>query len=305
MNNSSSWTLYISQLPSGVTILQGFIFLLVLIGNILVLVIFRGIKSLQMQHHFMIGLSVADLITLLPYSTVVYTTANGSILLTSEICDILGMLFIVTIATTSWIHSAMCVEKCVSIIRPISHHKFIKSKDAFCTSLGILTVCFLLPIIVIVTLLRLELISISFKPYVSSCAYDSSLYIYATIGGLFILIPMIVQVVTHILILRVARAKSRLSRGRAGQRINLKVMRTISLTLGLYYCCWLPVTIQILWNSLPGCESPDWIDAVTLNTLVANSGMSFIIYSAHLPLFQRQLKTTFGKWNKLPNRVSN
>ena len=126
--NNSSWTLNISQLPSWFGAIQAFIFAAILVNNILVT--FQRMKKLTMLHHFMIGLCVADLVTALPYSIVFFTTVNGSITLTQSLCDTWGVMFMVTIATTTWIHSAMCIEKCISILHPILHRNFQKSKHA-------------------------------------------------------------------------------------------------------------------------------------------------------------------------------
>ena len=70
-------------------------------------------------------------------------------------------------------------------------------------------------------------------------------------------------------------------------------MKTITITLGLYYACWLPLIVQVIWNSVQ--QSPEWFDAVTVPTLVANSGLSFTIYASSLPAFQQQVKNTLPK----------
>ena len=115
---------------------------------------------------------------------------------------------------------------------------------------------------------------------------------------------MITQVVYHVLILKAVRATGR----RLGdvqqraQKPNLRVMKTISITLGSYYACWFPLIVQMIWNSVQ--QSPEWCDAVIVHTLVANSGLSFIIYTSGLPTFQQQVKKTLLKCLAGGNRVA-
>ena len=299
-----TWTLNFSQLASWFGAISAVIFVGILASNILVLATFKRIKSLTTLHHFMIGLSVADLVTALPYSIVIFTTANGSIRLTQALCDIWGVMFVVTIATTTWIHSAMQVEKCISILHPISHRNFQKTKNAVYLTRGIIVMGLVLPTMVCTILLKLDVMNIVFLPYVPGCVYDSDIRIYAVVGWLYIIAPMITQVVYHVLILKAVRATGR----RLGdvqqraQKPNLRVMKTISITLGSYYACWFPLIVQMIWNSVQ--QSPEWCDAVIVHTLVANSGLSFIIYTSGLPTFQQQVKKTLLKCLAGGNRVA-
>lgn len=325
MTNHSTYTLHISELPSWAGALQATILILIVVNNVLVLFIFKNIRELKTQHHLMIGLSVADLLTLVPYSTVVYTTLNGSIQLTRVTCDIIGAIFTITLAVTTWIHSCMCMEKCFAIRRPLKHRTFMASNKVLPASITILLACFLLPFLLAGLAIHWGILEIKFLPYVSSCAYDANLLTYLIFGGLYLALPLTVQIATHLLMIRTRKVgvvfptrgsiiKRAGNFGEAGARIKrlhfpkfvtsthgaltqppirtnskLRAIRTISLTLGIYYCCWSPLIIQTIWNSLPGVESPVWFDAVTVNMMVANSGMSFIIYSITLPLFRKQL----------------
>ena len=298
--NNSSWTLNISQLPSWFGAIQAFSFVAILVNNILVLTTFKRMKKLTMLHHFMIGLCVADLVTALPYSIVFFTTVNGSITLTQSLCDTWGVTFMVTIATTTWIHSAMCIEKCISILHPILHRNFQKSKYAAYITMGIVMTCFLLPVIISTILLQYEVVKIVFLPFIPSCLYDSDIRVYVVWGGLYVIAPMITQVVTHILIFKATRANSeRLGNiQKRAQRSKLRVMKTLSITLGLYYACWLPVIVQVIWNSAKEHTLPEWFDVVTLHTLIANSGLSFAIYACSLPAFQQQVQNIFPKCSR-------
>ena len=293
---NSSWTLHVSQIPSWFAACQAIIILSILVNNILVLMTFKRMKNLNVLHHFMIGLCVADLITALPYGIVIFTTVKGSISLTQALCDTFGIMFMVTIATTTWIHSAMCIEKCISILHPISHRNFQNSKNAAYITIGIIVMCFIVPVIISTALLQFDVVKMSFLPYIPSCLYDSDVRLYVVWGGLYIIVPMITQLVTHVLIIKGTRANSSRRLGGTQQRAQknkLRVMKTITITLGLYYACWLPLIVQVIWNSVQ--QSPEWFDAVTAHTLVANSGLSFTIYASSLPAFQQQVKNTLPK----------
>ena len=56
-----------------------------------------------------------------------------------------------------------------------------------------------------------------------------------------------------------------------------------------------------IWNSV---KYPEWFDAVIVHTLVANSGLSFVIYTSSLPTFQQQVKKTSLKCLAGGNRVA-
>ena len=121
-------------------------------------------------------------------------------------------------------------------------------------------------------------------------------HLHFSIKDIIIIAPMITQVVTHILIIKAMRANGRRlgdAQQQRAQKPNLRVMKTISITLGLYYACWFPLIVQMIWNSVK--QSPEWFDAVTVHTLVANSGLSFVIYTSSLPTFQQQVKKTLLK----------
>ena len=108
--------------------------------------------------------------------------------------------------------------------------------------------CFVLPTIVCTYLLKLDVMNIVFLPHVPGCVYNSDIRIYAVVGGLYIIAPMITQVMTHILILKAVRANGRRlgdAQQQRAQKPNLRVMKAISITLGLYYACWFTLIVQI------------------------------------------------------------
>ena len=63
--NSSVWTLHSPSLPAASALLPIIIAIAILINNVLVLMTFKKMTGLQIQHYFMIGLTIADLMTVL------------------------------------------------------------------------------------------------------------------------------------------------------------------------------------------------------------------------------------------------
>ena len=57
-----------------------------------VIATFGRIQKLELQHIIMTGLAVADILTLIPYGSVIVTLASSQILLSDEMCKWFGVL---------------------------------------------------------------------------------------------------------------------------------------------------------------------------------------------------------------------
>lgn len=290
-NSTSRWTLHKSMLPREVAIVPILITLGILVNNILLLITFRRMRKLQVQHFFMIGLALADLQTILPYSVSIYVVIRGEVWLTDRLCNLLGSEIIVTIGTTTWLHSAMCIEKCFTILKPIQHRAFIVRSEAKRMAKGIIVACFIFPQPLLLIYSFFDLIDISFRPYTGFCSFETSLNLILLVLSFFIVIPIIIQIVTTSLMLRVT-----VNLRGSNRQHTLMAMRTVGLTIGIYWACWIPFVIDIVWSILPiEPTSPDWMEFVTGTGVLLNSGMSCLIYKACLPHFKKEF-TSLIRW---------
>ena len=283
-NRSSApeWKQHFTALPTIFGLIPVFIFCGIIANNAIVLVTFKRMGKLKLQHYLMIALAVADLLTLIPVSAMVLATINGSIWLTETLCVMLGVSFINTLGTTSWLHSLMCIEKCLSIWKPLQHRSFSLNKSAGTVIGGVLGACFFFPIALPLAILYLEQRPIIFSPYLARCSYLADKLLLASAGLLFIVIPLIIELVTHVaMIARIWK----LGCMQRKQRIK-RAMKVTSFTVGVYYCCWLPTVMYSIAGNILGPRVPSWLFFIVNNCLIANSCMSGIIYSLSLKGFR-------------------
>lgn len=288
--DNSTWRLHFSKLPRGLSVVPISVSLFILINNIVILSVFKRMRILKLHHYFMIGLSLADILTLAPYSVITVTMANGSLWLTQDLCDVLGLMLITSLQATSWIHSAMCIEKCVSVTMPVVHHTLSTKKYILQKVVLVIVICFAVPIVSCLKFLHMEMLHITFYAYIPGCTFIRNTWLYVVQGSLFVAFPMVIQLLTHAVMLHKVMTLSKTNRKR-----KLRAMSTVTLTVGIYYACWMPLVVQVIWNSFK--PSPPWFDVVPTHILVANSGMSLIIYVISLQEFK--LKSL------LPARFSN
>ena len=286
---ASTWYLAISTLPRELGVITFSISLYILINNILVLITFRRMKNIQVQHYFMIGLALGDLLTIVGYGLSVYSITRGEVWLTETLCNILGVENIVVVTTTTWLHSAMCIEKCISILNPLKH-KVLTAQTAVKTLVkGIITLCFVIPQALYFTFVFSDLIVISYRSYVGYCSFNMNINILLLVVIVVLAVPMAIQIITHVLILRVIFSLRGNSRSRA-----LLTIKTIGWTLVFYWACWIPFVIDTIWTVIPNItEPPKEMEFVNATGIFLNSGMSCFIYNMCMQSFRKQFKSLF------------
>ena len=284
-----AWRLYKTMLPREVGVIPLAVSLYILVNNILVLVTFRRMRTLQIQHYFMIGLALADLQTLIPYSISTYVLIRGQVWLTPTLCNILGVEIIVTICTTTWLHSTMCIEKCLSILKPIQHRAFTVQREAKKYAKGLIIMSFAVPQALCFAYSFCDLIVISFRPYTGFCSFETDLNFLLLVVSFFVVAPIFVQIITHLLMLKVIRSLQGSNKSR-----TLLAIRTVGVTLGVYWMCWIPFVVDFVWTIIPNIDpSPDWMEFLTGTGVFLNSGMSCIIYNVCMPSFRKQFHDLF------------
>ena len=288
MNNTIQ-TEYISALPPELSVVPAAVFIFILVSNILVLVVFSRMKKLQLQHYFMIGLAMADVLSLVPVGCMVMTIVNGRVTLDPAGFAVLGFIFALPIGTTSWIHSAMSIERCISIHMPM-RHRSCTLYAAKQIAASVISLCFLLPVVLDITFYYTGVLRLFFNPYIAHVVFAKAPLFYATRGLLFILLPLAIQLITHIFIIRKI-----LTLRSSNRKKIIRAVKTVATTVGLYYLCWSPVIVEAIWSALPyAAPPPKWIAFLIYTVLFSNSGMSFVIYFLHLPKFKTHLVSSSG-----------
>lgn len=281
-----NWTQYQTDLPkeqAAVTILNS---LFIFINNVLVLLTFSRMRALQLQHYLMVGLCVADLTNLVPEATSTVIMLRGSIWLTKGLCDTLGMAFSVSLSTTSYIHSVMMIDKCLSIVSPLWHRNIV-TLDKYKRTVPVLSLlsCFLLPVASGLILLHTGLIEFRFHSFFPNCmleAQNVDMTGFSIAVSQFVFLPVAIQITTTALIL------SRIKKMRVTNRKRtFKAMKTLGLTVGLYMVCLVPMAAVAAWLVLsPFPGPPQTLSFAAVQFHMANSGMNYAIYLFSLPNFK-------------------
>ena len=293
--NSSVWTLHYPSLPAASALLPIMIAIAILINNVLVLMTFKKMTGLQIQHYFMIGLTIADLMTVLPVSVTSFILLSRKIWLTNHLCAMLGISLNVAIEMTTLMHTAMSAEKCLAISSPLRHRSLSHSKWFRRSTIMSIAFCFLFPAIFNFSLFFANLVRFIFSSAITTCVTDQSNNIISTlcIGVMFTFLPMIMQIITQVYML----VKVKKQRG-VTRKQTIKAIKTVVLTVGVYWLFWLPVACQLgfaLFGSLP----PGWYRFLALQIVQANSATSYIIYYTSLPNFKLSSDRLFGKRTRI------
>lgn len=276
------WTIYYPALPPYFAVSPIVIIVLILVNNILVLMAFKKMKYLQLQHYFMIGLATADLMTILPSIVCSAILLNRKIWLTEHLCAILGISLNIAIEMTTCVHSAMSVEKCLAISYPLRHRLLSKSKWFKYATCLVIIFCFIFPVTFNFALYLTNKVKFMFSPQIITCVTDQSenLISLLCIGVMFTFIPMIMQLATHIFMY----VKLKKQRGANRKRMG-KAMKTVVMTVGIYWIFWLPVACQIAFLVFVNWTAPTWYRFLAIQVVQANSAMSLLIYTSSLPNF--------------------
>lgn len=283
---SANWTWFESETAVGFTAVPVLVYIFVLTNNILVLLVFKNMKKLKPQHFFMIGLAFADLITLIPNTMTVITVGHGSILLSERLCQWTGVINTMVVGTTTWIQCGMCIDKCVSIMKPLSHRMFSHNNTWKYIISIIILLDFICPFVICALLMMSNFVKFRFNSHIPACVFVTDKPMFISVFTVFFVGPVIIQAITNSLIMfKICRMHS------ANRAKVKKAMRTLTLTLTLYFICWVPFVCHVLLKAFSSTNYVPWLIFVAANFLFSNSGLSFIIYYNTLAQFKKTLTT--------------
>ena len=123
--STSGWYVSSTQVSLYFTIPIGLLALLIITTNSLTLITFRAMKSLTLQQYLICCLAFTDLMTGCVYLPHMIRIWSGNFWFTDEVCSIVAVIHLSLIGETVWIHIALCLEKCYSILKPLKHRQFI------------------------------------------------------------------------------------------------------------------------------------------------------------------------------------
>ena len=192
------------------------------------------------------------------------------------------------IAATTWLHVAICIEKCYSILRPLRHKLFLTQ---FRSSFVALTIT-LVKLSIILTLMTVLTftgnLNSHFIPTIALCANTINLVDLLAFGMPYVVLPLAVVLVTHTLMLREVK-KSCTHR----KRRLLRGLKTVALTVCIYYICRVPFLVFVILKSLFSLLDDVSPKIVAYCFVLSNSAMNFFIYIHCMKEFREQFKGLF------------
>ena len=267
----------------------------ILISNVFVIATFGRIQKLELQHIIMTGLAVADILTLIPYGSVIVTLASSQILLSDEMCKWFGVLggpvlASSLIATTPWIHCGLCIEKCTSIVKPIAHREFSHKSHSRCIIACSMAVCIFVSFLFCFALMIFEVVKFEFVPNIPGGGFKIDRGVIC-LAAMFIGLPLLIQIITHLLIVvRVFKMNNRKYTGKV-----IKAMRTIALTLVLYDQRVVLFIGHLIWVLITSKTSPPWLQFISYHYVCAGGAMVFFIYFLTIPKFKGNFTMILSK----------
>ena len=298
--NRTIWRDYHTEIPQGYVVIPILLLVLTLVNNTLIVLTFKRVKTKQFTDIFMAGLAVADFIMSIPLSVTVVILIRGFINMSVFLCDFWALVFVGGLSTTMWLHCAICIEKCVSIIRPLEHRLFLQKEYSHRVAYAVIVVCMFFPDGYLLALVYSGVLThADFDPHAVFCLYDVNMKFLFTAGNLFLTSSLIVELVTNVLILRQV-LKSTIQR----KKRILRTIRTVLITLGAYYLCTGPVAVGMVWRTTADKPPPPGLRFAGCYFLLSNSCVNFFIYLSSMPRFREAfMKMTGYHPQKATNRI--
>ena len=284
-------TLMMSEivLPSELAALYMIMSILIIITNILTLLVFKSMKSLQLQHYLMICLAAVDLSTVLPHIVGFICLVRGFLSINEILCKTISISNHSVVGLTTWIHCAIRINKCVSILKPMSHREFVLKYKPSHLAVAFSLSAFALILAIMIAAVIAAVIEPAIDPVLGSCMFTVDFSYVALVGGIFIVIPLLVAIITHTMILIELR-KSEFRR----KRKIIKSMKTVVFVVGIYYLCWVPFLVDMMWTLFALSQPPPIFSWVAVNFIIANSSMNFFIHFKCSKKFKSKCQSLFS-----------
>ncbi|XP_048884959.1 lysophosphatidic acid receptor 6 [Brienomyrus brachyistius] len=301
MSNNSMDNCTISQENYAFVAVYSLVFLTSLVLNLTALVIFfRSAKSRSHTTVYMTNLALADLLLVLTLPMRIYYHL-GYKLLSSRLCEILGLVLLVNMYGSIFLLTCMSFDRCMAVCFPMSSRvKEARKKAPFvCLGVWMLTIGASLPVY----------ISKEIKETKSSLICFGNSPIYATQPGAVaatltvgFTIPLTTMLVCSFFMIR---AIDRSTVAKMKMINSPKIQRMVAANLTVFLVCFLPY--HLLLGLLPKYSNPTLCTAFHYSFLVAclNASLDPIAYYFTTETFQDKVDME-NVWRMLPkhNHIS-
>ena len=310
MDDIGDWALtdnfssgYNESLPKALLAVYVPVNLLILVTNVFVIVTF--IKTwqhgkLEVQHVFLLGLVGSDLTTFVVFTVGAVMLASGDLPLAMEHCDALGVASTAMVSITVLIHCSMCLDRIMRVVKPIKHMIWKKSSRIRLVAGLVVLCCYVIPIMVSLICryaFNVDISQFHFESDIPDCwkRDTSNNYNYGWVMATCLIFALIVQVITAVIVIRAIMKLKGTNRKRL-----VKATRTVAVTVGCFYLCWIPSIVWLAWRVDDNLDDPPRGFTFFCAMMIAlNSGLSFIIYYNMLPKFNETFKSLFGSTTSL------
>ena len=201
-------------------------------------------------------------------------------------CEVLGISATVSANITAMIHTAMSIDRWVSVRFPNNNVSLLEgwNEVSLNNHHNYHRISFVYPVRVTYILLRYELIGFYFDIDIPFCVIETGrngIFGLLVSISLFLILPLILQAFTNIDMLIIVNKL----RGKNRTRMRNSI-KTVVTTLGVLYLCWFPVLIWLLWEVATTSIPNSGFTYFAIRMILSNSGMSFPIYLKTLPQFK-------------------
>ena len=307
MANLTTWTFYEATLPSQLAAITIAINIFILINNIFVILTFRRMGRLTIQHYYMLGLVGSDLIVFIITLAVAGIELKHEVWVSQTLCGLFGISSAGTANITALIHTAMSIDRWVSVQFPLKYRSFKTEARSSYITVTIIISSFVVGVVYLNILYHFEHLGVYFDPSIPFCIVTTGkrgLLGLMSCTLIFFIMPSTLQALTNIhMLIKVTRLRG------ASRARTFKSIKTIIATLGVFYLCWFPIGIWLLWDISSASHPNGAFSYFAVRMLLSNSGMSFVIYFRTLPGFKDKFMSMFrcrkGRVNDMRQAASN
>ena len=284
MANLTTWTFHKATLPSQLAVITIAINVFILTSNTLVILTLRRMGRLTIQHYYILGLVGSDLIVFIITVAIAGIELKREVWISQSLCGLLGTSSAGAANITALIHTAMSIDRWVSVQFPFKYRSFKTEARSSYITITIIICSFVVGLVNPYILYHFELLGIYFDPSIPFCVITKGkrgLFGLMSCTLIFVIMPSTLQAFTNIhMLFKVTKLQG------ANRARTFKSMKTVLTTLGAFYLCWFPIGIWLLWEMSSNSHPNGGFTYFATRMLISNSGMSFPIYFRTLPGFK-------------------
>ena len=284
MANLTTWTFHKATLPSQLAAITIAINVFILISNTLVLLTLRRMGRLTIQHCYILGLVGSDLFVFIITVAIAGIELKREVWISQSLCGLFGISSAGAADLTALIHTAMSIDRWVAVQFPFKYRTFQSKARSRFIPVTMISFSFVFVFVYLSILYHFELLSVYFDPSIPFCIITTGkrgLFGLISCLSIFFIMPSTLQAFTNIhMLIKVTRLQG------ASRARTFKSIKTIIATLGVFYMCWFPIGIWLLWDILSVSHPNGAFSYFAVRMLTSNSGMSFPIYFRTLPGFK-------------------